>query len=407
MKLAFISDLHLGFAFGTERGEESFENADKAFELALKEKPDLVLIGGDIFHDKIPRQEVIGKAIELFNKLNLKLKKVLLLKKINKNKETIEKKELIPAVIGIWGTHERRHANSTNPAQLLEKAGLMQLLHAESILVEVGYEKIGIHGLSGVPDDYALDALKSWKPEPFENAHNVLMLHQNLAELLPLEMNAISFADLPEKFDFYLLGHFHWHSEEQHPKTKAPILIPGSTIVTQLSQKEATGDKGFFIIDLPPEKKLREVSFKIIPTRPAHYLLLELYGKKPIEVQFTVSQAIIKALSLVHNVKPMIKVKVKGTLAQGFSTADVNISQIYKDFAGKAILDIDKSDLAAAEAEAKTSLLQDLKENKISLDVLGLELIKKNLQFPIDMQKLEQLFNLLAEEELEKAEELI
>lgn len=407
MKLAFISDLHLGFAFGTERGDESFENADKAFELALKEKPDIVLIGGDIFHDKIPRQEVIGKAIELFTKLNLKLKKVLLLKKITKDKQTIEKKELIPAVIGIWGTHERRHANSTNPAQLLEKAGLMQLLHAESILVEVGYEKIGIHGLSGVPDDYALDALKSWKPEPFENAHNVLMLHQNLAELLPLETNAISFADLPEKFDFYLLGHFHWHLEEKHPKTKALILIPGSTIVTQLSQKEATGDKGFFIIDLPPEKKLRDIIFKIIPTRPAHYLLLELYGKKPIEIQFTISQAITKALSLVHSIKPMIKVKVKGTLASGFSPSDVNISQIYKDFAGKAILDIDKSDLTATEAEAKTSLLQDLKDKKISLDVLGLELIKKNLQFPIDMQKLEQLFNLLAEEELEKAEGII
>jgi DNA repair exonuclease SbcCD nuclease subunit len=407
MKLAFISDLHLGFAFGTERGEESFENADKAFELALKEKPDLVLLGGDIFHDKIPRQEVIGKAIELFTKLNQKLKKVLLLKKITKDKQTIEKKELIPAVIGIWGTHERRHENSTNPVQLLEKAGLMQLLHAESILVEVGYEKIGIHGLSGVPDDYALDALKSWKPEPFENAHNVLMLHQNLAELLPLETNAISFADLPEKFDFYLLGHFHWHLEEKHPKTKAPILIPGSTVVTQLSQKEATGEKGFFIIDLPPEKKLRDIIFKIIPTRPAHYLLLELYGKKPVEIQFTISQAITKALSLVHSTKPMIKAKVKGTLAQGFSPSDVNISQIYKDFAGKAILDIDKSDLTAAEAETKTSLLQNLKDKKISLDVLGLELIKKNLQFPIDMQKLEQLFDFLANEELEKAEGII
>ncbi len=407
MKLAFISDLHLGFAFGTERGEESFENAEKAFELALKEKPDIVLIGGDIFHDKIPRQEVIGKAIELFTALNQKLRKVLLLKKITKNKETIEKKELIPAIIGIWGTHERRHTNSTNPAQLLEKAGLINLLHSESILVEVGYEKIGIHGLSGVPEDYARDALLSWKPEPFENSHNILMLHQNLAELIPTEANAISFADLPEKFDFYLLGHFHWHLEEKHPKTKAPILIPGSTVVTQLSQREATGDKGFFIIDLPPEKKLRDINFKVISTRPAHYLLLELYGKKPVEVQFTISQAISKALSLVHNVKPMIKVKVKGTLAQGFSPADLNINTIYKDFAGKVILDIDKSDLVAADAKEKTSFLQDLKERKISADQLGLELIKKNLSLPIDMQKLEQLFNLLSEEELDKAEELI
>jgi hypothetical protein len=48
-----------------------------------------------------------------------------------------------------------------------------------------------------------------------------------------------------------------------------------------------------------------------------------------------------------------------------------------------------------------------LKEKKISADQMGLELIKKNLPVPVDMQKLEQLFNCLAEGELEKAEELL
>ena len=416
MKLAFISDLHLGFAFGTERGEESFENADKAFELALKEKPDLVLIGGDIFHDKIPRQEVIGKAIELFTKLNLKLKKVLLLKKITKDKQTIEKKELIPAVIGIWGTHERRHANSTNPAQLLEKAGLMQLLHAESILVEVGYEKIGIHGLSGVPDDYALDALKSWKPEPFENAHNVLMLHQNLAELLPLETNAISFADLPEKFDFYLLGHFHWHLEEKHPKTKAPILIPGSTIVTQLSQKEASSEKGFFIINLSQDKKLRNVEFRKIKTRPAHYCTIEIESKKPAEIQELVYRALEKILAYANSAnestnekleKPIIKIKLKGKIAAGFASSDLNFSQIYKEFSDKAELEIDKSELCSEGVEEKTSFLKELKDKKLSIEQLGIELIKKNLPIKIETPKLEALFNALTEEEVEKAEEIL
>jgi DNA repair exonuclease SbcCD nuclease subunit len=410
MKLAFISDLHLGFGYGTERSEESFENASKAFELALKQKPDIILIGGDIFHDRIPRQEVLGKAIELFSKVSQNLKKALLLKKITKDKRIIEKKELIPSIIGIWGTHERRHENSTNPTQLLEKAGLLYLLHAESILLEVGYEKLGIHGLSGMPEDYALDALKNWKPEPFNNAYNFLILHQNIAELIPAETKAISFTDLPEKFDFYLLGHFHWHLEEKHPKTKAPILIPGSTIVTQLSQKEATAEKGFFIIDLPPEKSLCSITFKTIPTRPAHYISLELYDKKPAEVQFATTQAILKALSVYHNteiIKPMIKIKIKGKLAKGFSAADVNLNTIYKDFAEKTILDIDKSDLVGAETETKVSFLKELKDKKISLDTLGLELIKKNLQSPIEMQKLEQLFDFLINEELEKAEEVI
>jgi DNA repair exonuclease SbcCD nuclease subunit len=407
MKIAFLSDLHLGFAYGTERQEESFENAKQAFDLALKEKPDLMLLAGDIFHERLPRQEVLGRAIELFDFLSKKLKKVYVIKRVTKDKQVIEKKELIPAVVGIWGTHERRHTNSTNPAQILEKAGFITLLHAESILLEIGYEKIGVHGLSGVPEDYARDALLSWKPEPFENAHNFLMLHQNLAELMPVDTNAIKFADLPEKFDFYLAGHYHWRYEDEHPKTKKPILIPGSTVITQLNQKESTSEKGFFIIDLPPEKELRDISFKTIRVRPAHYCLVEVREKKPADIQFTIQQAVAKAASLVQSQKPIIKVKVKGTIAPGFSTADVNLSQIYKDFSGKAILDIDKSDLTTVEAASKTTLLQDLKEKKISADQMGLELIKKNLPMPVDMQKLEQLFNCLAEGELEKAEELL
>src|SRR3990172_6326764 len=305
MKIAFISDIHLGFAYGTERQEESFQNFKQAFELALKDKPDLILLGGDIFHDRIPRQEILGRAIELFTELNSKLKKVLMIKKVARNKEVSEKKELVPAVIGIWGTHERRHADSVNPVQLLEKAGLMYVLHAESILVEVGYEKIGLHGLSGVPEDYSRDALLSWKPEPFDNSHNVMLLHQNLAELIPVEGNYIKFSDLPEKFDLFLFGHFHWRYEDEHPKSKAPIIIPGSLVVTQLNQREASAEKGFFLIDLPPEKKLKEITFKTIVTRPAHYILLECKDRRPAEIHLNIVEAIKKVLQIKSELKPM------------------------------------------------------------------------------------------------------
>jgi len=408
MKLAFISDIHLGFAYGTEREQESFDNFKQAFELALKDNPDLILLGGDIFHDRIPRQEILGKAIELFTELNSKLKKVILIKKVDREKNVTEKKELIPAVIGIWGTHERRHMNSTNPVQLLEKAGLMHVLHAESALVEVGYEKVGIHGLSGVPEDYSRDALLAWKPEPFENSHNIMLLHQNLKALIPVDSgNWIQFSDLPEKFDLFLFGHFHWKFEDEHPKSKAPILIPGSLVVTQLNQREASAEKGFFLIDLPHEKDLKTITFKPINTRKAHYILLEVRDRRPAEIQFNIVEAIKKALQVKTELKPMIKVKLKGTLAQGFNPGDVNLSQIYRDFSPLVILDIDKSDLSSADAVQKTNLLQDLKEKKISVDQLGLDLIKKNLPNQIETQKLEQLFNLLAEEELEKAEEAL
>ncbi|MGB9675287.1 MAG: metallophosphoesterase family protein [Candidatus Nanoarchaeia archaeon] len=407
MKIAFISDLHLGF-----NGEESFANAEQAFNLALKEKPDLILIGGDIFHEKTPKQEIIGQAIDLFVKVNKELKKVLLLQKIDKEKKKIEEKQLICPIIGIWGTHERRHADALNPAQILEKAGLIYLLHAESILVEVGYEKIGIHGLSGVPEDYAKDALKAWSPIPFNGCYNILLIHQNLAELMPIESNAISFKDLPDGFDYYLAGHFHWRYEDEHPKNTFPILIPGSTIITQLSQKEARSEKGFFILDLPPNKTLQSYTFKKIKTRPAHYCTIEVENKKPAEVQNIIYETIEKILSIQNSSEnnqeiPIIKVKLKGKLSKGFTTADLNFSQIYKDFSQKAILEIDKTDLTSEEGEEKASLLRELKDKKLSIEQFGLELIRKNLPNQISITKLENLFNFLAEEELEKAEQLL
>jgi len=125
------------------------------------------------------------------------------------------------------------------------------------------------------------------------------------------------------------------------------------------------------------------------------------------QIQLNISEALKKALQIKSDSKPMIKVKLKGTLAAGFKPSDVNLSGIYGDCKDSAILDIDKSDLNSADSAEKTSLLKDLKEKKISIDHLGLELIKKNLTNQIDSQKLEQIFYLLVEEELDKVEEIL
>jgi len=141
-KLAVISDTHLGFAYDTEKQEDSFSNFEQALNLALLEQPRVILLGGDIFHDRIPKQEVLGKAIEIFTKANRAMKKkITVIRKIKDGKVELEKFQ-IPPIIAIWGTHERRHKGSTNPVQILEKAGLLYCLHAESILLEMDTDKI-------------------------------------------------------------------------------------------------------------------------------------------------------------------------------------------------------------------------------------------------------------------------
>ncbi|MBD3263007.1 hypothetical protein GF374_01355, partial [Candidatus Woesearchaeota archaeon] len=394
LKLAIISDLHLGFAYGTERGEDAFKNAEKAFNLALKEEPNLILLGGDIFHDKIPRPEILGRTIELFTKINKSTKANTLLLEKTKNNETKELKKVIPSIICIWGTHERRHAQSTNPVQILQKAGLLYSLHAESILVEAGYDKIGLHGLSGVPETYAKEALKSWSPQPFKDATNILMLHQNFKELLPVD-EGLTYGDLPKGFNLFILGHIHWKSESKHPATNTPILIPGSTIATQLTQKESQKDKGIHIIELSRQKG--NIDFIPISTRPLFYEKIKVSGERPNEISVKIMQKINEILTKKHKQKPMLRIKLQGILAEGFSPSDLSVNSIIKDYKDKLILNIDKSKLTSTVLERQSQLLAELKEKKLTIDQLGLNLLIKNLKTNLEKEKLESIFNLLAD----------
>ena len=274
LKIAILSDPHLGFGAGTERSEDAFNQFEQALKAAIKEEPQpqFILLCGDIFHDKIPRQEILGKAIDLFTKANKMLRtKPQILRRIkNNNSETV--KDFIPPIIAIWGTHEKRHSDSTNPVQILEKAGLLYCLHAESILVECGYDKIGIHGLSGMPEASAKDALKSWNPKPFTEGQNIMLLHQNLKEAMPPVDFALEFSDLPKDFITFF-GHIHNTSQHLHPVSKKPITIVGSTVATQLQKIEAETSKGYYIIEFGREKY--DIKFVPIRTRPFYYKTID------------------------------------------------------------------------------------------------------------------------------------
>lgn len=403
MKLAVISDLHLGCAWGTELQEDSFRNAREAFSKALAEKPDIILILGDVFHDKIPKPEILSPAIKLFAKVNKSMKPVKILSKVKDKKEEVAS-GTIPPIIGIYGTHERRSAYSVNPVQTLTSANFIYYLHAESILLDINGNRLGVHGLSGVPENYARDSLKAWQPAPFPQATNLLLLHQDFKELIP-NPDALSFGDLPKGFDLFLLGHIHWRVEGKHPAFETPILIPGSTIATQLKQKEAKIKKGFYILEFGTKTHIEFKELK--ETRPFEYITLNIDKKKPSEILTEASEILTKHLQFQHGeLKPLYRFKLKGELAEGFLPTDINFKSVTEKFKDKAIVSIEKSKVTSSKLAERTKLLSDLKSNKISIDQLGIDLLSKNLKAK-DREKVETIFNLLADGELDKVEELL
>ncbi|MCX6798910.1 MAG: DNA repair exonuclease [Candidatus Diapherotrites archaeon] len=408
MKIAIASDLHLGFGKGTEREQEAFEQAKVAFGLALSEKADLLLLAGDIFDSDVPPQETWLGAFRLFSIMRgEKTKEKFSVKKLKgEAEEDFECTGCIP-VIAIAGTHEFRSRDFKNALEVLQEAGCLVYLHAAKAEFELGGERVVVHGLSGVPEKKALDALRLWSPQPERGAVNVLLLHQSIKEFLPFDdemIASISLGDLPKGFDLIVDGHLHWFSDKNLKEKN--FLVCGSTVITQMKRLEAEKEKGISIFDTV-DKKIR---FVPLPgQRKFFYTAIEF---KSADAEKVLAEAEEKLQGLLEKCgsgeKPLVKLKLKGTLAKGLAVSDIDLGSLKGKFAGRAVLSIDRSFEETAFKE-KLAELRALQLEKKSVSTMGFELLQKNLaetKFG-DAFDVRRVFDLLAEGENEKVAALL
>lgn len=380
LKIAILSDLHLGYGRGeapageggtqekcggTEGAQEKRELGGDALmqareALKIASKSDLILVPGDIFDQRVPRQETLAQALELFSSIE-------------------------PPIIAISGTHERRSSGYINPVQALEKAGFLTHLHCSSKTLEIKGKKVNIFGMSGVPERLSLDILKKWNPTPIpgNNSLNILLLHQNLEEYIynPIDPVTLSLSNLPQNFGLIVNGHIHWRDISKTP-TGTPVLLPGSTIRTQLKKAE-TEPKGVTFFS-PPEK------FDFFPLktqRKFHYEVLKFEKATPQQVMAKIKST----LSSLETKNSLIKLKLTGTLAKNIRPADINTHSISSD---AALLSIDKN------FESKTKSRKAITHTSESIEELGLRLLREKLG-----SDQEELFHELRDGNLEKAKE--
>ena len=345
-----MSDFHLGYAYNTERREDSFIQAEEALQKAAELNVDAILIAGDIFDSRIPSQDVLAKALEILKPIA----------------------EKIP-IIAIHGTHERRGKGLINSVQLLEKAGLLKHLHCDKIVLDFNDQKLAIHGMSGVPDDYAHLVLEKWVPEVVPGAVNVLMLHQSIEPFLYTGANSSSLklTDLPQSFDLLVGGHMHWNEEKKYGD--GTFIIPGSTVLTQMRKIEMEKPKGFYIYE--------NNSLQFIPLstpRKFYYKQLSFENAKPHEVIDKIKSQLSEISIEIK--KPIVRFILTGTLEKGFSTDDLQLSLLDKQFQGKFILRIDKTKLGNQEILERREIIERLRQKQLSVDELGLEILKKHLE---------------------------
>lgn len=351
MKIAVISDTHLGYP---RFHEDSFAQAKSAFEDASK-KADLILFLGDLYDTRVPSLQILGESISFFR--NLKT-----------------------PVFAIHGNHERRSKGMLNPVELLEKAGLLTHLHFSATTFEKNGEKIFIAGMGNVPDDLTQRGIEKLRQsvQPPKDSFSILLLHQSFKEFVYGEQLS-SIHDLePLGYSLYLNGHTHMYKEGMDGK----FLIPGSTVLTQLT-KEETQPKGYLLYDT--NSKTHE--FVKIPARKFVFEEIEFNSLPPQEI----SEKIADKYEQLRKEFPdaAIKIRIKGTLAQGFRAGDVSLPS-------NALLFLDNR-LDERRLKAEIGKLREMREQKLPVRELSEKRLRERLNGKITLFDPQEFFEALIE----------
>lgn len=404
MNIALFSDLHLGLGKGTPRFEEAFNNAQKCFEIALENNADAIVLVGDLFNEPVPEIEVIQKAFQIFLTARNKSSEVKIFHEKNSEKKEFEFTGI--PIITISGTHEFRGKDSLNILDAFNASKVLLKLHASIAEIQKGKEKLFIHGLSGIPEKHALNALNSWNPKPIKNEKNILLLHQSIKEFLPFEdeMTAtISLNDLPSGFDLIVDGHLHWTNLQELEGKK--FLLVGSTITTQMKRLEQEKPKGLYLF----ESETGELKFKEIPNqRKLFYHKIKFEEAKLSEVINDCRKLIEEDLIKENALPPLIRLNLTGSLSAGLNESDINVNEILGEFNDKAIFSVSKN-FSSKQFSKKIEELRKLHSEKKPISSLGFELLEKNLN-ETDFNNAfdaEKVFHLLEEGKIDEVIELM
>ncbi len=386
MKIAILADLHLGYNVDAE--PQAKQALEKASQIA-----DIVIAAGDLFDVRIPKQEVVNSGIKLFkNHLEAMQNKEIVLPQqhitLTKNGKKCEN-----AVIAIPGTHERRTKGLVNVVELLDSAGTLINCHRDHVIVEKNGEKVAILGMAGVPEEYAKDVVKAGGFAPLDGHFNVFVFHQTLKEVIPMNDVFMSCADLPPGFDLYINGHIHWRRElKAHDKT---LLIPGSTVITQMRKNEME-KKGVWLYDTVTQK----YEFIYIDSRPFFYNELNFENATAEQVKNAVEKAVAQ---ISEEGRPLIKLKLRGSLAAGTNTSTIDATLLARQFSNVELY-LDKEFDVIQSLKDKIELIRRLKSEEKSVAEIGIAVLKEKLKKnKSTLKHEEELFSLLSEGEIEKA----
>lgn len=369
MRIAIMGDTHFGYP---RFYEDSFNQGKAAFDRACS-MADIVIIAGDIFDMKVPRLEVLGQTMEIFER----------------GKQMQQLNGKIPVIV-IHGTHERRTKGSVNPVQLLEKSGFATDVGDKCAVFEKDGEKVAICGFGGMPEEHAKEEIAAAGIKPTPGAFNIFVFHQTISDLYPMA-SGIKMSDLPEGFDLYICGHIHKsiidHLDGKH------LIIPGSTVLTQLKREE-TEPKGFVLFDT----KTKEHQFIPIVSRPFVFKEISLKDADNAMANNECRRFLNEMLRLfpAGGTKPIVKIQLTGSVKEGLKKENISIADLAREYEDRFYLELENL-LDSTGLKERIEMFRKMYEQKKSVREVGLDILRDKLKSRGAEMDIERLFEKLSD----------
>lgn len=262
---ALIStDNHLGYLEKDPlRGDDSFRAFEEVLALAKANNVDMVLLGGDLFHDNKPTRRTLVRTMEILRRHCLGDEPISLA--VRSNPATVNYMNSsyavsLPVFI-IHGNHDdatgAAGADALSALDILSQANLItyfgkapdsRRVSITPILLQKGTTKVALYGLGNIRDDVLYETWVNNKQvrwscpatdEDDDGANkwfSIFLIHQNRA--VRGSSKAILDSAMPAWLDYVIWGHEH----DSHPeltKTAPPIVQPGSSVATSLAHGES------------------------------------------------------------------------------------------------------------------------------------------------------------------------
>ncbi|RPA86783.1 DNA repair exonuclease [Ascobolus immersus RN42] len=308
LRILVTTDNHVGYAERDPvRGDDSWQTFHEIMCLAKEQDVDMVLMGGDLFHDNKPSRKSMYQVMRSLrmNCLGEKPCEIEMLSdpSVNfqgafphANYEDPDINVAIP-VFSIHGNHDDPSGEGRYGAlDLLSVSGLVNYfgrapendnISIAPVLLQKGSTKLALYGLSNVRDERLFRTFRDGKvkflrpSQDMDEWYNLMVLHQN-------HHAHTDTGYLPENFLQSFLNMVIWGHEHEclidprpNPEMGFSVIQPGSSVATSLCEGEAV-QKYVTILSIKGKECSTE-KFRLKTVRPFVIKEIELSKERAVK----------------------------------------------------------------------------------------------------------------------------